>query len=200
MIAVITGDIINSRNKETSVWLNELRVVLNRYGKEPMDWEIYRGDSFQLKIAPAKGMAALFHIKATIKKFRGMDVRMALGIGKTSYDGIKITESNGQAFIHSGETFEKLKKETIGIQTPWKSFDEALRIMLLLASIKMDEWSPISSEIVKASIEYPNFTQKDLATQLGKKQSDISKGVKRAGYDALKKLMNFYTDKIDELC
>jgi hypothetical protein len=31
----------------SSLWMKDLKSVLNAYGNEP-DWEIYRGDSFQL--------------------------------------------------------------------------------------------------------------------------------------------------------
>jgi len=50
MIAILTGDIINSREGETLNWLNILKEVLKQYGSTPKDWEIYRGDSFQLSI------------------------------------------------------------------------------------------------------------------------------------------------------
>tara|TARA_B110000305_G_C19373082_1_gene605540 strand:- start:790 stop:930 length:141 start_codon:yes stop_codon:yes gene_type:complete len=46
MIAVITGDIINSRKGEVERWIGPLKETLNRYGVEPKNWEIYRGDSF----------------------------------------------------------------------------------------------------------------------------------------------------------
>lgn len=125
---------------------------------------------------------------------------MALGIGKISYEGDKITESNGEAFINSGQAFELLRKDTIGIKTPWGDFDEVMNIMMMLASNTMDEWSPTSSEIIELNIKYPDLIQKDLAEQLDKKQSDISKGIKRAGYDSIKKMMRYYTNKIAELC
>jgi hypothetical protein len=33
--------------------MKDLKSVLNAYGNEPKDWEIYRGDSFQLVVDPA---------------------------------------------------------------------------------------------------------------------------------------------------
>ncbi|HET8861335.1 hypothetical protein [Marivirga sp.] len=46
MIAVITGDIINSTEKASVNWLTELKSVLNQYGSSPKKWEIYRGTAF----------------------------------------------------------------------------------------------------------------------------------------------------------
>ena len=37
MIAVITADIINSREGEVGNWMDRLKKVLNYYGEEPKD-------------------------------------------------------------------------------------------------------------------------------------------------------------------
>lgn len=110
MIAVITGDIINSTEKASINWLKELKTVLNQYGSSPMKWEIYRGDSFQLKLPVEKAMLTAFHIKATIKQIKNKDVRMGIGIGMEEYVSEKLSESNGTAYQNSGLCFESLKK------------------------------------------------------------------------------------------
>ena len=47
MIAVITGDIINSKKMNPKAWLKPLKTELDTIGDTPKIWEIYRGDSFQ---------------------------------------------------------------------------------------------------------------------------------------------------------
>ncbi|KKL81788.1 hypothetical protein LCGC14_1991230, partial [marine sediment metagenome] len=46
MIAIITGDIINSENYAVSEWIDILKNYLSKYGESPKDWDIYRGDEF----------------------------------------------------------------------------------------------------------------------------------------------------------
>jgi hypothetical protein len=51
MVAVIKGDIINSRliiNQDK--WLIPLEDLLNEWGKSPEIWEVAWGDSFQLEV------------------------------------------------------------------------------------------------------------------------------------------------------
>ena len=108
MKAVITGDIINSRKVASSLWIQDLKAILNRYGNEPKDWEIYRGDSFQLVVDAVVALEIAFVIKATIKQHKALDVRMAIGVGSIDYIADKITESNGTAFVNSGECFGRL--------------------------------------------------------------------------------------------
>lgn len=192
MTSIITGDIINSRQSEPKKWINVLKTELSKYGKEPMQWEVYRGDSFQLEVAPRYALKTAILIKAAIKQFKTIDVRMAIGIGEKNYEAEKITESNGSAFIYSGETYETLKKTTLAIKSNNEVFDHQINIMLELALLTMNNWTPTASEIFKTAIENPNKNQKELAKMLNKEQSNISAGLKRAGYDEISKLMCYY--------
>jgi hypothetical protein len=169
MFAIITGDIINSRNVDVQKWMPELKTVLNKYGSEPRNWEIYRGDSFQIEVLPNDALKVAILIKSTAKQFKLLDVRLAIEIGEKTYESEKITESNGSAFIYYGESFEKLKKQTLTIQTIWKDFNQTMNLMFGLASLTMDSWTPTSSLIIKTAIESDHINQKELALLLNKK-------------------------------
>ena len=69
MIAVLTGDIVNSKSENAEVWLEALKSTLELYGKTPKDWEVFRGDSFQLVVSNEKAILASIHIKCAIKQF-----------------------------------------------------------------------------------------------------------------------------------
>ena len=201
MIAVITGDIINSRIVDVQQWMPELKKVFNKYGSEPRNWEIYRGDSFQLEILPSEALQVAIIIKAAIKQFKSLDVRIAIGIGEKTYQSEKITESNGNAFIYSGECFEKLKKQTLSIKTIWKDFNQTMNVMFDLATLTMDNWTPTSSLIIKTALESEhNINQKKIAILLNKKQSNISTGLKRGGFYEIQKMLNYYQKEIKNKC
>lgn len=199
MIAIITGDIIDSRQKDIKIWLKSLKTALNLYGKEPKNWEIYRGDSFQLEVAVADALQIAISIKAMLKQ-EDIDIRMAIGIGEKDYVAKKITESNGSAFVHSGECFEALKKNTLALKSPWSDLDYSINIMLDLAMLTIDNWSATSAEIVATALDNPDLNQKALTKILNKTQSTISEGFKRAGYDEVLKMIQFYKFKTAEIC
>ena len=148
MIAVITGDIINSRKKETALWQKELKKTLNQYGKEPIEWEIYRGDSFQLKLPSEKALMAAIHFKAAIKQIAKLDVRIGIGLGEQDHKAKKITESTGSAFVNSGACFDNLKKQTLAIKTNNEEFNETLNLMMSIATLIMNSWSNTVSEVI----------------------------------------------------
>jgi len=200
MEGIITGDLINSRQVEPSEWMPALKKVLKKYGKEPKNWEIFRGDSFQLNTKPEDALLAAILIKAEIKQWKNLDVRIGIGLGEITYQAAKITESNGTAFLNSGECFEELKKQTLAIKTPNKDLNTTLNLMIELASLTIDRWTETAAKLIKIKIENPNVNQKDLASLLNKTaQGTISEGLKRGGYDEIQKLLDYYKHKISEL-
>ena len=200
MEAIITGDLINSRQVEPNEWMPALKIVLKKYGREPKNWEIFRGDSFQLNTKPEDALMAAILIKAEIKQWKNLDVRIGIGLGEITYQAAKITESNGTAFLNSGECFEELKKQTLAIKTPNKDLNTTLNLMIELASLTIDRWTETAAKLIKIKIENPNVNQKDLANLLNKTaQGTISEVLKRGGYDEIQKLLNYYKLKISEL-
>ena len=200
MTGVITGDIINSRNLENpNIWMAGLKEVFETVGPEPESWDIYRGDSFQLEVKdPEMLFMMALRIKATIKSTKGIDVRMALGVGEKNYEATRITESNGEAFINSGELFEKLKAEkmTLAFRSPWPELDKDMNVFFQLASIPMDQWKSKTAQLVKVVLTHPEKGQQEIADLLGIQQAAVSQGLKRANLHELLALEELFRHKI----
>lgn len=203
MISVITGDIISSsKHQQPDVWLNALKACLAHIEPQNKYWEIYRGDSFQIEVNDIrKSFESAVYIKACLKCVKGIDVRLVIGIGEKSFDGDKVSESNGEAFQYSGETLEQLKQErtNLKIKTSNNQLNNELNLYFKLALIAMDNWTINSAEMVKLSLEHKNKRQKDLAKLVGINQDAVSKRLKRAYFDEIKELDHIYREKIQSL-
>lgn len=212
MIAIITGDIINSRaldNQEK--WLKPLKNLFKEYGLTPKNWEIYRGDSFQIELKKAEeSLAVAIRIKAIIKSIEptqhkkrnaSIDVRMAIGIGEKDYDADRISESNGPAFVFSGEKFESLKKEktNLAVKTNFKDFDEDVNMFLKLANLQMDNWTVSSGELMDLIFRYPSKNQKFIGEVLGIEQSSVSGRYKRACAEEIIDMERVFRKKLKEI-
>jgi predicted XRE-type DNA-binding protein len=200
MIAVITGDIINSRELPEE-WLGTLRDALNGLFGKNINWEIFRGDSFQVELNAKDALINAIYIKACIKVLKGADVRIGIGIGKKSMNAEKVTEANGEAFINSGSAFDTLKtnKVNIAINTPWPKFNEEFNLFIKLALIPMDSWGQIAAEMVKYAIENQNTKQDKIAKISGRSQSSVSEALKRARFTEIMELENRYRTQITKL-
>lgn len=196
--AVITGDIINSSKFETSIWLNKLKKILSE-SNENSDWEIFRGDSFQLICEAENAIENLFLIKSGIKTIKGLDVRMSIGLGEIDKKE-KISESNGSAFINSGRSFEHLKKETLSLQSDDENFNQIFGVMMKMADFISKGWQPGTSEIIYITLKNPELKQSDLAKKMKiKSQGNISAALKRGGFEELINFNKLYKIKVKEL-
>jgi len=200
MTSILTGDIVHSQKIAPALWLDLLKIEFAYYGSSPSNWEIFRGDSFQLEVAnPLEALAAAIKIKATIKCIKDLDVRIAIGIGTKTYCANEITQSNGSAFNYSGEQFDRLKREkrNLAIASEWTDFDRDLSLLIRLALMEMDNWTTSSAEIVKTVLEYPDKSQYELGKMLGIKQNAVSSRLKRAHFDEISELINLYKIKLN---
>lgn len=202
MTSIITGDIINSRGNKVRQWLPVLKKVLALTGKSPQTWEIYRGDSFQLEVKnPADALLTAIRIKAYIKTLKNVDVRLAIGIGEKDFSPSRITESNGEAFVFSGEKLESLKqeKQSMAVKSRWIVFDREMNLYIRFALIAMDNWSTGAADLIKLVVDNPDITQTKLAGKLKITQSAVSGRQKRAYYTEVKELEILFREKVEQL-
>ncbi|HLN94656.1 MAG TPA: hypothetical protein VK183_03405 [Flavobacterium sp.] len=192
--SILTGDVIHSRQKGPETWLEALRDLLSRKGKDALQWDIYRGDEFQVEIAdPADALSAAIEIRALLRTM-GLDARISIGIGEKTYSGDKISQSNGSAFVRSGELFERLKQQkmTLGINSGIPDFDEPLNLMLRLATPIIATWLPPQATYALAALQYPDLSQEELGQRLDINQAAVSGRRKRSQFELLRELDAYY--------
>lgn len=198
MTSVITGDIIGSRQQKSNHWVEDLKKILSPFGATPSQWEVYRGDEFQIEVKnPEEALLTAILVKAHLRAIKS-DARMSIGFGDKTHNAEKISESNGSAFIHSGELFETLKKQkvTLALRTGNLEMDEKLNLMLQLALTFMDNWLVQSAEFVALAIENPSLSQEELGQKLGINQAAVSRRQKRAQFDLVMNLDRYFRTQI----
>lgn len=201
MISIITGDIIGSRQLKPKDWIDGLKKLFSLFGKNPSEWEIYRGDEFQIEIKnPEDALLSSFLIKAYLRTLK-LDARMSIGFGDKTHKTKKISESNGTAFIYSGELFETLKKQktTLALKSGNAEFDTKLNLMLRLSLTFMDNWLVPSAEFIVIAIQNSTLSQEEIGLKLGINQAAVSRRQKRAQFDLMMDLDRYFRSQIKEL-
>lgn len=201
MIAVITGDIIYSRQADTEVWITRLKHLLATWGSAPQTWEIYSDHAFLLKCTINDAFWQFLAIKSLIKSQENLEVRLAIGIGEENFSSGKITESNGTAYVHSGKLLDDMKSSghTVAIKTSSDAVDRDLNILLKWSSKDFDNWTVATAEIIHELIMNQEHTQEDLAKKFAISQSSVSQRLKRANYELIVETNHYFKKKISEL-
>lgn len=201
MTSIITGDIIGSRQLKPKDWIDGLKKLFSQFGKNPSEWEIYRGDEFQIEIKnPEDALLSSLLIKAYLRTLK-LDARMSIGFGDKTHKAKKISESNGTAFIYSGELFETLKKQktTLALKSGNTEFDTKLNLMLRLSLTFMDNWLVPAAEFIVIAIQNPALSQEEIGLKLGINQAAVSRRQKRAQFDLMMDLDRYFRSQIKEL-
>lgn len=199
MKAVITGDVIQSRDVKPELWMPVLKKVLSNYGKSPAEWEVYRGDGFQLKLDSEKALLAAFHIKAAVKTIKGIDARISIGLGLEEYKADRVSESNGEVYQLSGWALDSMKKHTMVVRSADSLFNKRMNTMLNLAGLVANSWSVIEAEVIRCKLENPTARQADIAKMLGKTQGPVSLALNRSGFQEILDLIHLFNEEIEHL-
>ena len=201
MICILTGDIKGSRKAKSKNWLAELKELFLQFGKNPADWEIYRGDEFQIEIKDCEeALLIAFQIKALLRTI-SLDARMSIGIGEKTSKAKRISESNGSAFVYSGEAFEVMKKNKINlvVQSADNQFNKDMNLLIRLGLSFMDNWLAQQAEYVLLAINNPKLSQEEMGEILKINQAAVSKRRKRANFDLMLEINQAYVEKLKML-
>ncbi len=198
MNCIITGDIKGSRKEKATNWLDGLKKIFLQWGKTPSDWEIYRGDEFQLEVKNCEeALLVAFQIKAYLRSIK-LDARMSIGFGDKTFKAKKISQSNGSAFVHSGTGFELLKKNktNLSVSSQNPSFDKEINLLLKLGLSFMDNWLAQPAELVLVTIQNPTLSQEEIGLKLKINQAAVSRRRKRAHFDLILEINQAFVEKL----
>ncbi len=188
--AVITGDIVKSRNikgndrKRLIKSLKETFLEINSelLHEKKVHFEIFRCDSFQALIKKTHhSLKICFLLRAKIRSLtKGVenqyrDARLSLGIGSVNYNAERIIESDGEAFRYSGIMLDKMKhNERLRIHTHDKEINEELKVECAFADTVVKRWSVKQSEVIYRYL-LKNETQYELAKAFNISQPSLRK-------------------------
>lgn len=192
---VITADLVSSRNlgaEKIEERLRELgKEIEARLFRRKKTFTFFRGDSLQAIITEpeqALRIALIWRagIMATTDELN-WDLRVAVGLGDISHEGVDVTTSGGSAFERSGTLLDEIKKTgpRIAIRSGDPVWDELMLAQCRLADGLIDRWTPGSAEAVYYQLLFDE-TQEQLSLRLGIAQSSVHKRLQTASWGAIR--------------
>lgn len=211
MLAVITGDLINSTNYGKALRKSVLSALNEEFSyiktKYRAEFTIFRGDSFQGVVDTSKdALRIVLLLKTAVIKASGeqsnkkpvSDVRISIGIGEADYIENAVAESSGEAFYLSGKTLDLMKNQekTISLKTAFDEINQEFNVHLMLLDTIVERWSTASAEVVYYLLK--GYKQQEIASIIGRSQAAVNLRKKAANWDEISVLLQRYEKVISE--
>ncbi|MFT6335901.1 MAG: hypothetical protein ACI86M_002871 [Saprospiraceae bacterium] len=202
---VITGDMVNSSGfKSTYRGVIERHLIdfVNECSKhDGSQYSMFRGDSIQGLMNNCKlALRVAVYLKAKTNAIRlengdrtpKVNIRLSIGIGEVDYLSDNVLSSDGPAFQFSGRTLDSMKRSgrELTLTTASNKTNRQWDVMLSLMEEVMNGWSIASAETVSLLLWDDN--EKHLSKILGISQPAVNLRKKHAGWDAIKKTIEYY--------
>ena len=156
IVAVLTADMVKSSLMDVRFKQHLLQVEVKNFLKQHtqlVDYQAYRGDEIQFTIANPEDALLVASLLRTFiitrtpdeqRYKRLLDVRIAIGIGRTS----ELVEHDGEAYILSGHLMDKIGKQRVAVVTAWKEINEVLSLHAMTVDAIISKWSKRQAEIM----------------------------------------------------
>jgi hypothetical protein len=205
--AVITGDLAASSAIDKD--FHEALHAIASDIKEQYDgflFEVFRGDSFQALVRqPEDALLLSIIIRAGLRRQSrsssvndAWDARISIGIGQAEIkNNVKLGEMTGEAFIRSGQSLDRMKKEgnRLKITTGDEQADKEFGAGCPLADAIINRWTTSQSEAIYLYL-LQKKTQKEIGRELNATQRAISKRLESANLQSMTKFFNRYREVI----
>lgn len=201
LAAVITADIVNSTKLSKADYkklTRQLEVLLQEH-----QHEFFRGDSFQVLVkSPGDALKLLLQTRAAAMRMAGTalplaDVRASIGIEVLRLPVKSFQGAQGEAFILSGRTFDKMpREERLHIVCGEKNKAVQLGLELLA---RFTDYLFQRLTCKQAAVVYELLmqrTQTETAKRLKKSQATIHKHTQAAGWAEIEKLLADYKNLV----
>ena len=195
IVAVLTADMVKSSLMDVRFKQHLLQVEVKNFLEQHtrlVDYQFYRGDEIQFTIAnPEDALLVASLLRAFIitrtpdeqRYKRLLDVRMAIGIGKTS----ELVEHDGEAYILSGHLMDKIGKQRVAVVTAWKEINEVLSLHAMIVDAIISKWSKRQAEIMlDVLLDVP---REQILLEKNISNSTLSSFLKKSDAKLLKKII-----------
>lgn len=210
MIAVLTGDIVNSTKLNEAEYqlvterINDCCELLKQ--KFNAKWELYRGDGFQVSVPhPEKAMLCAMLLKTCLRQMFSegspVDMTLSIGFGNQTVHSEKLGTSFGSAFVLSGQGLDNSPKGnlTIHMGDEFGILSDALTITTRFISHSLSLLSQKQAEVLYyyLLLSYPE--QQVIAAKLSTSRQNVSKHLSRAGAELIKDYLLYFEEQLESV-
>ncbi len=205
MIAVLTGDLVNSTkmsNETYSDVIKSLKSFLNE-ANEKYDaiGEIYRGDEFQIQYPdPVYALKSTLLIKLALhlSRFSPKPIQCTLSLAYGSHNiyAEKPNTSSGPVFIESGRGLEKTQRGELSVRFDHESDECEINLLTQFLNHLLNRLTKTQAELLYKYIESSFAEHKKIADITGTTRQNISNRLGNIGAFLVRDYMKVINKKV----
>lgn len=205
MIAVLTGDLVNSTKMSEEVYagvINSLKALLVEANeKYQATGEVYRGDEFQIQYPdPIDALKSTLLIKLALHlstySSKPIQCTLSLAYGSYAFYDKKPNTSSGPVFIASGRGLEKTQRGELSLHFDEKYNDEETQLLSHFLNHLLNRLTKSQAELLFQYIESDFADHKKIAEITKTTRQNISNRLSNIGAFLVRDYMALINNKV----
>ncbi|MCQ8876435.1 hypothetical protein NQT69_00075 [Pseudoalteromonas shioyasakiensis] len=202
MIAVISGDLINSQKipkhqYDDMLYLldQSLRFIANKFSGQ---YSVYRGDALQIQLPDPRDVCSAAILLYLQLKSANYSLRQSMAIGQLDNPRADIKTATGSAYTLSGQGLDTLNQLLI-LQIEHSSLDASFALNIDLINVLLDKISQKQANALFHYLTAVNNSHSQLAKELQTSRENVTKLLNLANYQLIERFLNYSKEAIQQL-
>ncbi|XQW83912.1 MarR family transcriptional regulator [Thalassotalea piscium] len=208
MIAVLTGDLVNSTKMSNKIYtqvITDLKgLLVDAHNKYHAVGEIYRGDEFQIQFPePIHAIKCTLLIKLALHLLRVSDkpIQCTLSLAYGSHDILadKPNTSSGPVFVNSGRGLDKTPRGDMSVSVQQDNDNNELKLLTQFLNHLLNRLTRSQAELLYQYIENDFIEHQKMAELTKTSRQNISNRLANIGAFLVKDYIDIINNKVNEL-
>lgn len=206
MIAVLTGDLVNSTKMSNDTYKNVIKslqnLIVDTNKQFKATGEIYRGDAFQIQYpTPIHALKSTLLIKLALhlSSFSTKPIQCTLSLAYGHYEvySDKPNTSSGPVFIQSGRELEKTQRGELSVN--FEKDESEMKLLTQFLNHLLNRLTKTQAQLLYTYVENDFAEHRKLAELTGTTRQNISNRLGNIGASLVKNYMKVINTKINEV-
>ena len=199
---VLTGDITGSQSYSNDDFGNILAALqqhLSKYAKRYSgNFDIYRGDAFQLVIGqPKYAMHIALGLRLALKAHTpSVDVRISVAVGEAHFRPSEVKTGTGEAFVLSGRGLDMIKPHYLAFYSSDVKLENKTQLLTRFADAHVSGLTQTQSQTLLAYLEASDKSHENVAAALDKNRSNVSRILNASNYKLVAEYLSYMEQEL----
>lgn len=205
MIAVLSGDLVNSTQLSSTLYQQAIQLLeqqcLAWQQQFPLHYQLFRGDAFQLVLEdPHQVMRCAMQIRLALQAkaplTEQVGVTLSVGLGDYQLMGDSPATSQGEAFELSGRGLDKATSGSLQLHTRHPHLQQTLVLNTAFVDHLLSGLTASQAQVLLCYMQMDFAEHHLIAERLNSSRQNVSQHLQRAAAPLIKRYLEFFEQQV----